>query len=295
MSKIFRFLAICTTSVAFATLSIAWAQTYTTYDFPGATATTLNGGPSPQGTSVGSWTDSGGVIHGFTLTKHGAAASFDPPGSTLTTPNFISPQGTIVGAFNDAGGVSHGFVLDGGQYTIVNFPGANGTTLSGINPSGEMSGFSCSDPACGTTGNATTNHSFIVSKHGGFTSFDPPGAVSSQASTVNPSGAVVGAFTDSGGVTHGYLYYHGTFTTIDFPGAVFTFAGGNNPSGAIVGAYTDTAGVTHSFLLNNGTFTSFDPPGAVGFSDAAGINPGGVIVGIYFDSAVKEHGFIRTP
>ena len=78
MNKVFRFLAICTTSVAFATLSIAWAQSYTTYDFPGASATTLNGGPSPQGTSVGSWTDSGGVIHGFTLTKHGVAASFDP-------------------------------------------------------------------------------------------------------------------------------------------------------------------------------------------------------------------------
>lgn len=295
MNKVFRFLVICTTSVAFATLSIAWAQSYTTFDYPGATATTLNGGPNPQGTSVGTWTDSGGVIHGFTLTKHGAKASFDPPGSTLTTPNFISPQGTIVGGYNDAGSVSHGFVLDGGQYTIVDFPGAAGTTLSGLNPSGEMSGFSCSDPACGTTGNATTNHSFVVSKHGDFTSFDPPGAVSSQASTVNPSGAVVGAYTDSSAVTHGYLYYHGTFTTIDFPGAVFTFGGGNNPSGAIVGAYTDSGGVTHSFLLNNGTFTSFDPPGTVAFSDAAGINPAGVIVGIYFDSAAKEHGFIRTP
>jgi len=52
MNKVFRFLAICTTSVALATFSIAWAQSYTTYDFPGATATTLNGGPSPQGTSV---------------------------------------------------------------------------------------------------------------------------------------------------------------------------------------------------------------------------------------------------
>lgn len=191
MHKVFRFLAICTISFASATLSIAWAQTYTTYDYPGAIATTLNGGPSPQGTSVGSWTDSGGITHGFTLTKHGVATSFDPPGSTLTTPNFISPQETIVGGYNDAGGVSHGFVLSGGQYTIVNFPGANGTTLSGINPSGKISGFSCSDPACGTTGNATTNHSFVVSKHGEFTSFDPPGAVSSQASTVNPSGAVV--------------------------------------------------------------------------------------------------------
>ena len=200
----------------------------------------------------------------------------------------------IVGAYNDASGVSHGFILSGGQYTTLDYPGAPGTTLSGINPSGELSGFYCSDPACGTTGNASTNHSFVVSKKGVFTSFDPPGAVSSQASTVNPSGAVVGAFTDSSGVTHGYLFYRGTFTTIDYPGSIFTFAGGNNPSGDIVGAYTDSGGVTHSFLLSDGTFTSFDPPGSV-FSDASGINPGGIIVGIYVDSASVEHGFVRTP
>jgi hypothetical protein len=293
MIKLFQFLAMCTISVAFAT--IASAQVYTTIDYPGAIATTLNGGPNPEGTSVGSYTASG-VTHGFTLTKKGVFTSFDPPGSTLTTPNFISPQNVIVGGYNDSAGVAHGFILDGGKYTTLDFPGAPGTNLTGINPSGELSGFYCSDPACGTTGNASTNHSFVVSKKGAFTSFDPPGAVSSTASTVNPSGAVVGAYTDSGGVTHGYLLDHGTFTTIDFPGAIFTFAGGNNAEGDIVGEYNDTAGVGHSFLLSKGVFTSFDPPAATfPFSDAAGINPGGIIVGIYFDSAVVEHGYIRTP
>ena len=293
MTKIFRFVVMCAISVALATFSIASAQTYMTIDYPGAVATTLNGGPDPQGTSVGSYTTSG-VTHGFTLTTKGVFTSFDPPGSTLTTPNFISPQGVIVGSYNDSGSVSHGFILNGGKYTTLDFPGAAGTTLTGLNPSGEMSGFYCSDPACGTTGNSTTNHSFVVSKKGVFTSFDPPGAVSSTASTVNPSGAVVGAYTDSGGVTHGYLLYHGTFTTIDFPGAIFTFAGGNNPEGDVIGEYVDTANVAHSFLLSNGVFTSFDPPGAT-LSDASGINPGGVIVGIYVDSANAVHGFIRTP
>jgi hypothetical protein len=285
---------MCTISVASATLSIASAQTYTAIDFAGAIATTLNGGPNPRGTSVGSYTDTSGVTHGFTLTAKGVFTSFDPPGSTFTTPNFISPQGVIVGGYNDAASVSHGFILDGGKYTTLDFTGAAGTTLTGLNPSGEMSGFYCSDPACGTTGKASTNHSFVVSKKGIFKSFDPPGAVSSTASTVNPSGAVVGAYVDSGGVTHGYLLYHGTFTTIDFPGGIFTFAGGNNPEGDVVGAYTDTSNVTHSFLLSNGGFTSFDPPGAV-LSDASGINPGGIIVGIYLDSTNVEHGFIRTP
>src|ERR1700757_2605920 len=103
MVKIFRFVAICAISAGF-TFSIASAQTYTTIDYPGAVATTLNGGPDPQGTSVGTYTDTVGVTHGFTLNKHGVFTPFDPPGSTATTPNFISPQGTIVGGYLDAAG-----------------------------------------------------------------------------------------------------------------------------------------------------------------------------------------------
>ena len=91
-----------------------------------------------------------------------------------------------------------------------------------------------------------TTHSFVVSKKGVFSSFDPPGAVSSGASTVNPSGAVFGAYTDSAGVEHGYLRSHGTFTTIDFPGAIFTFVGAGNPERDSVGTYIDTSGVQHS-------------------------------------------------
>jgi len=290
MFKAYRFLAMCTIGVAFATLSISSAQVYTTIDFPGAIATTLNGGPNPQGTSVGSYTDTSGVTHGFDLTSKGVFTSFDPPGSTATTPNWISPQGEIVGSYLDASNVSHGFTLTGSTYTTVDFPGAAGTVLTSLNPSGQMSGFSCVVASC----LSGTFHSFLVSKSGVFTSFDPPGATSSTASTVIPSGAVVGAYTDSGGKGHGYLLYHGTYTTIDFPGSIFTFVGAANPEQQSVGLYTDTSNVSHSFLLSNGVFTSFDPPGAV-FSDASGINPGGIIVGIYVDTANIVHGFVRTP
>ena len=291
MTKVSRFMAMCTIGVALAVFSItSTAQTYTTVDFPGAVATTLNGGPNPQDTSVGSYTDTSNVTHGFTLTKKDVFTSFDPPGSTGTTPNFITPQGVIVGGYLDSSGVSHGFILDNGQYTTVDFPGAAGTVLTGRNPAGEMSGFSCAVASCASA----PFHSFTVSKRRAFTSFDPPGAVSSTASTVTPSGAVVGAYTDSKGVTHGYLLFHGKFATIDFPDSIFTFAGGNNPEGDIIGEYIDTANVAHSWLLSNGVFTSFDPPGAT-LSDASGINPGGIIVGIYVDIAGAVHGYIRTP
>jgi len=252
----------------------------------------LNGGPDPQGTSVGTYTDTANAVHGFTLTAKGVFTSFDPPGSTSTTPNFMTPEGVIVGAYLDAAGTSHGFILENGQYTTVDFPGAAGTQLTGRNTAGEMTGFSCAVASCASG----VTHAFTVSTAGVFTGFDPPGAVASTASTVNPAGAVVGAYTDASGVTHGYLLYHGTFATIDFPGSLFTFAGGNNPEGDVIGAYsfTKNATVLHSFLLRNGVFTSFDPPGA-SLSDAAGINPAGVIAGLFVDSNGAVHGFIRTP
>jgi hypothetical protein len=292
MLTAFRFSAIGTMSVVFI-LSTASAQEFTTVQFPGAVTTIMNGGPNPSGTSVGTYTDAAGVTHGFTLTKGGTLTSFDPPGSISTTPDFIDPQGTIVGGYLDAAGTSHGFILEGGNYTTVDFPGAAGTVLSGISPSGEISGFSCIAPACNTI-----THSFLLSKKGVFTGFDPPGAVSSTASTVSPSGEVVGAYTDSGGALHGYVLDHGTFTTFDVPGAAFTFGGGGNAEGDIVGEYGDSAGLAHSFILRKGVFTTFEAPGAGTAagqgSGATGINPNGTIVGFYVDSSNRVFGFVRT-
>ena len=287
MIKIVRFLSICAITLAFA--AIASAQVYRSVDFPGATGTVLFGGPNPQGTSVGSYFDAAGVEHGFVL-KGGVFASFDPPGSTSTTGSWINPQGAIVGAYADAGGVSHGFILNAGKYKTIDFPGAAGSVLNGLSPTGEMVGFSCEVASC-LTG---TSHSFAVSPAGVFTGFDPPGAVGgSSASCVNPSGVIVGDFTDSAGVSHGYALENGTFTTIDFPGSTSTSVGGNNPEGDIVGLYFDSAGVGHGYLLSKGNFTSFDFPGAI-FTTAGGINPGGTIVGFYLDSTDGLHGFVRT-
>ena len=300
MPTVFRFMAICTISVVLAALSIATAQTYTQIDYPGAILTELVGGPNPQGTSVGIWEDSSGVFHGFTFTAKGVFTSFDPPGSTFTEPSFINPKGDIVGLYLDSSSVSHGFTLFGSTYTTVNAPGAAGTILSGISPSGEMSGSTCTDPACGNTGNPNTTHSFVLSKKGKYTFFDPPGATSSSASTVSPSGVVVGVYTDSvGELFHGYLLKSGKYTTIDFPGALYgTFAGGGNAENDVVGTYnyisSCTADCNHAFLLSGDVYTSFDYPGAI-FSEGTGINPAGVIVGVFADSSNNVHGFIRTP
>ncbi|MGD0545932.1 MAG: hypothetical protein ABSB65_16120 [Candidatus Acidiferrales bacterium] len=299
MIKIFRFLAICTVSLAFS--SIAGAQTYQQVDFPGACpgTTFLAGGPNLEGTGVGGYVDSGCVVtHGFSYTAKGVYTSFDPPGSTNTEPAFINLQGVIVGGYLDSNSVNHGFILDHGKYTFVDVKGAAGSELSSINDLGELSGSTCSDPACGFTGNANTTHSFLRSPNGVFKFFDPPGATSSSTSTVSLLGAVVGNYTDTvGELNHAYFLFLGKYTTIDFPGATGgTFATGGNVQNEIVGTYFDAAGIAHGWLLRDGKFTEFDyPVPGVLFTEPTGINALGVMVGFYEDASDLFHGFVRTP
>jgi hypothetical protein len=299
MIKVIRFFAICTIGIAFATLSTASAQTYTQIDYPNAITTEIDGGPNLEGTSVGSWVDTNGVFHGFSLTANGVFQTFDPPGSAYTTPGFINNQGVIVGVYLDSSSVSHGFIFFKGKYTVVNVAGAAGTTLSGINDLNEISGATCTDPACGLTGNSNTSESFVKSRFGDYDFFNPPGATSSQTSSVSLAGAVVGDYTNAESeLSHGYLLFQGEYSTIDFPGARYgTFAGGGNVANDVVGIYNYagcTADCDHAFELRKGVYTSFDFPGAT-TTEATGINASGVIVGIFMDSSNNFHGFIRTP
>ena len=102
MNKVLRFLTMCAISVAFATLTMAWGQTYTTVDFPGATATLLVGGPNAEGTSVGIEITAG-VQHGLiVVTAEGRFTVIDPPDSTLTAPNYITAENLVVGNFEDS-------------------------------------------------------------------------------------------------------------------------------------------------------------------------------------------------
>ena len=70
-----------------------------------------------------------------------AITSFDPPGSTYTSPTSINPAGEITGAYVTSGFTRHGFVRDG-RGSIISFdvPGSTGTFPASINPAGEITG-----------------------------------------------------------------------------------------------------------------------------------------------------------
>ena len=91
-------------------------------------------------------------------------------------------------------------------------------------------------------------------RDGNITTFDVAGAKGTNASGINPAGAIPGVYFDSNGVNHGFLRdKHGVITTFDARGAGTgagqgTFPTTNNPSDAITGYYMDANSAFHGFL-----------------------------------------------
>ena len=124
-----------------------------------------------------------------------------------------------------------------------------------------------------------------------FTSIDYPGAKSTNASSINARGDIVGSYTDQANVGHGFVLSGGVFATIDYPGAVATQARGINSRGDIVGthfgpnfAVAGSGGDIHGFLLRAGASLPdpIDYPGHIN-TIAQHITATGEIVGCYHD------------
>src|SRR4051812_29523975 len=94
---------------AFATMSAAaLADTYLTIDFPGATSTDASG-INASGVVVGTYTDAGNAIHGFSL-EGGTFTTIDYPGATTTSAISINSRGDVSGYFLDVANQYHGFL-----------------------------------------------------------------------------------------------------------------------------------------------------------------------------------------
>jgi len=149
--------------------------------------------------------------------------------------------------------------------------------------------------------------------------FDAPGAATVSSPVCAPFcgtvaydnndlGAIVGFYTDSEIVPHGFLRTpDGNFVSFDAPGAGLgaglnegTVAYAINDLGVIAGQFQDSSYVYHGFVRHwDGHFTTFDAPGA---GTGAGqctwawdINVFGTTAGTYVDASNVYHGFVRSP
>jgi uncharacterized membrane protein len=181
----------------------------------------------------------------------------------------------------------HAFLLDDGEFTTIDPPGASGafTVATSINDREQIVGYYLD--AGGIF------HAFLRDKKGVFTTIDHPD--SPQGTVVfdiNNRGQIVGTYADAGETVHGFLLDKGVFTTIDPPGASFTEATGINGRGQIVGFYLDAEGTIHGFLRDRGhgrrrdqgAITTIDLPGALA-TTADDINNRGQIVGTYSETS----------
>ena len=106
------------------------------------------------------------------------------PANSIAFPNGINDRGVIVGNTDH-----HGFLLDGGGYTIIDFPGAEVTECWAINNSGVVTG-SFTLPSRETFGFLWQKGNFIST----FQVSDSNGAINTFPNAINDLGQVAGTF-----------------------------------------------------------------------------------------------------
>ena len=91
-------------------------------------------------------------------------------------------------------GMNHGFLLNGGQFTTIDYPNATYTAAMGINDNGQIVGQ--------YTDHAGTSHGYLLSG-GQFQSLDYPKAIATRPTKITLAGQIAGFYEIAGrrGVT----------------------------------------------------------------------------------------------
>jgi hypothetical protein len=164
------------------------------------------------------------------------------------------------------------------QVRAVDFPGATNTYIFALNNDGHFVGAEI-DSAGAIHAIFDDGRQLQLLELSGPASAN----LGSLAFSINNHENIAGAFTDAGGVQHGYVRHaDGTLTQIDFPGASGTQAFGVNDREAVIGVYTDAQKNPHAFLLRAGRYRNMDLPGGPSTTTTPlSINDRGEIVGEY--------------
>ena len=261
----------------------ALAISFEPVNFPGAQAT-FGQGINDLGQIVGYYTSDTGENPGFFYDGSNPPVDITPPETDQNTGGTvawgINNSGTIVGRVSTIDG-AFGYRYDQGTFTLINVHGAIATEVFNINDRGQL---------VGDYGDSVGRHGFIctASCDTDLVVFDAPGVDFNFGGTrieaINNNGTVVGSYTASWGVVHGFQRTaDGIFTSIDVPIAtvVTTASHGIADDGTIIGNYqlvTDD-GPT-GYLLDTGGFSDLNVPGATSTNPRA-INNDLEIVGSY--------------
>ena len=175
-----------------------------------------------------------------------------------------------------------------GEFTVIDFPGAQGTIARGINPRGEIVGSYrlAGDPPVAARG-------FLRTKKGEFVNVRYPEHSWEIAQRILPNGTIVGCRHDHDQMTT----MRGV--TIGKDGASEIDAFGSMNNGAtpglelIVGLWFNMMdNQTQGYIIRDGAFTPFMVPGS-NSTAAWDVNPDGAIVGVY-SVGTTVRGFLRT-
>lgn len=210
--------------------------TFSSIDYPGAAATFAQG-INNTGQIVGGWCPATGNCQGFRRSATGTFSNLRYPGSASTQANGINDAGQVVGQYYNSTGNDHGFLLYAGNSYTIDAPGASGTLANAINGDASIAGtfyspdtsfveyalpptwsgtFTTFSYGGGPTyGNGIDNDNDLLGEAsgGGFlltnnvliTTFQYPGALSTETLGVNDFGQIVGWYVDSSGNQHGFL------------------------------------------------------------------------------------------
>jgi len=171
------------------------------------------------------------------------------------------------------------------SYRLENYPGSAQTEVTGLNDTGVSVGFYSRSNKPNPSQNAYLG---FYLKNGRYHPVAFPTGNNSvpafnELLGVNNSGLAVGNFTDSVGLSHGYLFNINThkYARIIVSGATSLTATAINAGGSVVGYYTNTSGKVVSFLLKpSGLLFTIARTGA-DMTQAYGISKSGEVVGAY--------------
>lgn len=154
-------------------------------------------------------------------------------------------------------------------YTPFSYPGAIGTTATGINDYNTVVGYASSNGAL---------IGFIRWANGTFTKVNVPGSSRTLLLGRNNNGVSVGQFLDAQG-QHGFLLTSSGFQTVNYLSTSGTELLGINNYNSSVGDVRATNGQFGFKRWSNGSFTKVQYPNSNG-TQINGINDSGVMVGM---------------